>query len=264
MRGWAREVKHTETIRREFSKQANRFGEQGLTLSSQEYLLWMVDVLPLSQAFWVLDVAAGTGHLSRAIAPHVRQVVAVDMTPAMLEKARAEARKAGLDNILFEECDAIALPYQDDSFDMVVSRLAIHHFEKPHVYLSEMARVCRPGHAVSVIDLLSPSDDSLFLTYNRLERLRDPSHVFALTQTQLIDAMKDAGLAIQRVDARDIPVDFDRWIEMTGAEEQAKVMVRNELEQELDGHGQTGMRPYMQDGRLKFMQTWCVVVGMVF
>jgi protein-L-isoaspartate O-methyltransferase len=62
---------HSDTIKSEFAKQASRFGGQGLTLSSQEYLAWMVDILPLQAGFRVLDVATGTGHLSRAAASYV-------------------------------------------------------------------------------------------------------------------------------------------------------------------------------------------------
>lgn len=256
-------MEHSETIRREFSRQAAIFGERGLTLSSQEYLMWMVEILPLEKQFNVLDVAAGTGHLSRAIAPHVQRVFASDLTREMLEQAKTEAGEAGLDNIVFEECDAIALPYPNASFDMVVSRLAIHHFEAPELQIREMVRVCKPDHTVGLIDLLSPNDISLVTSYNRLERLRDPSHTLALTEEQFINAMTVSGLAVQRVDTRDIPVDFERWIEMTGAGEQASIKVRSELEQELNGGAHTGMRPYMQDRKLKFTQTWCVAVGIV-
>jgi ubiquinone/menaquinone biosynthesis C-methylase UbiE len=252
---------HNEKIRREFSRQADSFGKPGLTLSSQEYLEWMVDILPLQPDYRVLDVAAGTGHLSRAIAPHVRQVVAIDMTAKMLEKAKEEAVKAGLVNILFEEGDAAALPYQDDSFDMVVSRLAMHHFEKPQLQLREMVRVCKPDHAVGIIDLLSPSDQSLIKSYNRLERMRDASHTLALTKEQLVNAMEASGLSILRFDSRDIDVDFGLWVEMTGTDPQTRNTISSELDKELKGGEKTGMRPFMQDGKLKFRHTWCVAIG---
>jgi len=237
---------HNETIRREFSRQAAGFGESGLTLSSQEYLAWMVNILPLQSGFRVLDVAAGTGHLSRAIAPRVRRVVAMDMTPEMLEKAKEEAARAHLDNIRFEEGDAAALPYEDASFDMVVSRLALHHFETPEVQLQEMVRVCRPDHAVGLIDMLSPADASIHASYNRLE---------------LVNTMEGSGLAVQRMDTRDIHVDFGRWIEMTETDPQTEAAIRHELKGELQGGAKTGMRPYRQDGTLKFTQTWCVAIG---
>jgi ubiquinone/menaquinone biosynthesis C-methylase UbiE len=252
---------HNEKIRKEFSKQADSFSKPGLTLSSQEYLAWMVDILPLKAEFRVLDVAAGTGHLSRAIAPHVRQVVAIDMTPEMLKKAKEEAVKAGIGNILFEEGDAAALPYQDDSFDMVVSRLSIHHFETPQLQLREMVRVCKPDHAIGIIDLLSPTEQSLIAPYNRLERLRDTSHTLALTKEQLVNAMEVSGLSILRIDSRDIAVDFELWVEMTGTAPLTKTEINSELEQEVRGGKKTGMRPFMQEGKLKFLHTWCVAIG---
>jgi len=252
---------HNETIRREFSKQAASFGKIGLTLSSQECLEWMVTMLPLRSDLRVLDVAAGTGHLGRAIAPLVREVIAIDITSEMLIKAREEAARADLSNIVFEEGDAASLPYEDASFDMVVSRLAVHHFEQPKVQLKEMARVCKSGHTVGIIDLLSPDDQSVNATYNRLEQLRDPSHTHALTKNQLVKTMGVSGIACQRIDARDIHVDFEQWITMTGANPQNKIAIRDELQEELRGGTRTGMRPYIKDGALKFIQTWCVAAG---
>src|SRR5687767_14870015 len=99
------ETQH-EVIRREFGKQAAHFGEPGLTLSNQEYLQWMVDHLDLHPHFEVLDVAAGTGHLSRAIAPHIKRVVALDLTDEMLAQGRREAMQQGLANVVFEQGEA--------------------------------------------------------------------------------------------------------------------------------------------------------------
>jgi len=250
-------MKHEESIQREFSKQANRFGENRLTLSSKEHLAWMINILPLQTDICVLDVATGTGHLSRAIAPHVRQVIAMDMTPAMLKKATEEAARSNLKNILFEKGNASALRYEDASFDLVVSRLAIHHFERPEEQIKEMIRVCKPGHFISLIDLLSPDDLSGSESYNHLERLRDPSHTAALTKKQLIHLMETNGLTIQQIETRDVHVDFDQWIEMTETDQQTNITIRNKLNEELQGGAKTGMRPYLHDEALKFIQTWC-------
>ncbi|HEU5321305.1 MAG TPA: class I SAM-dependent methyltransferase, partial [Methylomirabilota bacterium] len=117
---------HHAAVRREFSKQAVHFGEAGLTLSNAEYLRWMVAVLRPRRRCRVLDVAAGTGHLTRALAPHVEHVTAVDITPAMLEQGRREAEAAGLANVAFEEGAAERLPYADAAFDLVVTRFSLH------------------------------------------------------------------------------------------------------------------------------------------
>ena len=70
----------------------------------------MVGCLNLKPDFVVLDVAAGTGHLGRAIAPRVQRVIAVDMTPEMLRQGIGEAARAGINNIVFEQGRAEKLP----------------------------------------------------------------------------------------------------------------------------------------------------------
>lgn len=252
---------HDDEIRKQFTIQADRFSEKGLTLSSSEYLRWVVSQLSLNPSFVVLDVAAGTGHLGRAIAPCVLRVVAVDLTPAMIAEGRREAEKAGLDNITFQQGRAENLPYPDNSFDMVVTRLSLHHFADPQPVMREMARVCRRGCQIAVIDMISPDDTALGSSYNRLERLRDPSHMRCLTLKELRHAMEEVGLTGITIEGKNIDVDLARWMEMTNTEPQVRQIIENEVTQELQGSRITGMRPHMRDGALMFIQTWVTAVG---
>ena len=87
---------HHEVVRRQFGKQAPRFGDRSHTVASPPYLEWMVENLDLQSHSTVLDVAAGTGLLGRAIAPHVKQVVALDATPEMLLEGGRQAEQAGI------------------------------------------------------------------------------------------------------------------------------------------------------------------------
>ena len=252
---------HHEVVRREFSKQASRFGRKDLALTSREYLQWMVDNLDLRPHFSVLDVAAGTGHLARAIAPHVKRVVAVDLTTEMLLKGSHEAAEDGITNVTFEQGLAENLPYPHDAFDMVVSRFSIHHFEDPQMQIAEMVRVCRPEGRVAVIDLVSPDDETLAAAYNRLERRRDPSHTRALSVAELRRAVRDAGLEIVHTVSREVEVSVKPWLDLTGIEPEMRRAILDELTHELEGLTTTGMRPFMRDNELMFVQTWVVVVG---
>jgi ubiquinone/menaquinone biosynthesis C-methylase UbiE len=254
---------HNSIIRQEFSKQASHFGKRGLTLSSQEILSWIVDTLPLDESYRVLDVAAGTGHLSRAIAPHVKEVVAVDITPEMLAQAHQATAESNLDNITIKGGDAKALPYPNEHFDMVVSRLAIHHFAEPIVQLREMVRVCKPYQMIGVIDLLSPEDENLAETYNHLERLRDPSHTVALSKTQMGRVLGEVGITVESIEAKDIVVDFENWVQMTGTQPKTVEYIRSELMGDIEGGPKTGMRPFMENDSLKFLQIWSIIIGKV-
>lgn len=252
---------HDDEIRRQFSRQAALFNEEGRTLSSVEYLQWVVDRLNLKPNFLVLDVAAGTGHLGRAIAPKVQRVIAVDMTPEMLQQGVGEAARAGIANIVFEQGRAEKLHYPDDSFDMVVTRLSLHHFTDPHPAIREMARVCRPGKQIGVMDMVSPDDTAMAARYNRIERLRDPSHTRCLTIAELQMALTDAGLTNVETASRNIEVNLNSWMDLTGAEAEIRRIIQEELIGELDGKGTTGMRPFRRDGQLMFTQTWTTAVG---
>jgi 2-polyprenyl-3-methyl-5-hydroxy-6-metoxy-1,4-benzoquinol methylase len=77
---------HDEIIKREFKKQAKNFSDRLLTLNNQDYLSWIVDSLHLDEQMKVLDVAAGTGILSRAISPKVSHVTAIDLSEDMIKE----------------------------------------------------------------------------------------------------------------------------------------------------------------------------------
>jgi ubiquinone/menaquinone biosynthesis C-methylase UbiE len=254
-------MKHNRVIQREFSKQASSFGDKGLTLSSQEILNWIVDALPLNKEFRVLDVAAGTGHLSRAIAPHVSEVIAIDITPEMLAYARQEITRKNLNNLSFDQGNAENLPYKANCFDLVVSRLAIHHFRKPMIQLGEMVRVCKPNHRIGIIDLLAPEDERIAETYNHLERLRDPSHTVAQSKKQMERLLADVGIEPEKIETRDVEVDFQRWVQLTGTKAETVEVLKAELMKDVNDGSRTGMRPFIESGSLKFLQVWSIIIG---
>lgn len=101
----------------------------------------------------MLEVAAGTCACGRAVAPNARSVTCLDMTPAMLEAGRTEAEKESLHNMHFVLGDAAELPFLDNSFDIVLSRLAFHHFPNTDRPFAEMARVLKPGGKLVMIDM---------------------------------------------------------------------------------------------------------------
>ena len=86
----------------------------------------------------VLEVAAGTCLFGRAVAPHVKEVVCLDATDEMLEVGRRQALEDELSNMTFVRGFAENLPFEDASFEMVLNRLAFHHFTEMEKPFSEM------------------------------------------------------------------------------------------------------------------------------
>jgi ubiquinone/menaquinone biosynthesis C-methylase UbiE len=97
----------------------------------------------------VLDVAAGNGNASLAAARRWCDVVATDYVPALLERARERAAAERLD-IAFREADAEALPFDDGSFDVVVSIFGVMFTPDQDRAAAEMSRVCRRGGKIGL------------------------------------------------------------------------------------------------------------------
>jgi len=122
----------------------------------------------------------------------------------MLERARALAAERNLGNVTFDEGDVLTLPYADGTFSIVLSRFTFHHFLEPLAVLKEMVRVCAAGGMVMVIDVQASSDPAKADEFNRMERLRDPSHVRAMPLTELQQLFALAGLPAPRVTAYEL------------------------------------------------------------
>lgn len=104
--------------------------------------------------------------------PSVRVVTCLDATPAMLEVGKREARS--LNNMIFIKGCAEELPFLDSSFDIVLSRLAFHHFPEVETPFGEMTRVLKPGGKLVLIDM-EAAEESLRSTEDQIEKMRDPS-----------------------------------------------------------------------------------------
>ena len=105
-----------------------------MSFSKKEYLDYTVKCMGLKEADIVLEAAAGTCACGRSIATFVESVKCLDATEAMLDVARKEAESVGILNIEFIEGLVENIPFENETFDIVLSRLAFHHFrdiEKP-------------------------------------------------------------------------------------------------------------------------------------
>ena len=165
----------------------------------------------------VLDIATGAGHIALAFAPHVRQVVAYDLTEAMLSETARNATQRGLANLVTRQGPAEQLPFANQEFDIVTVRLASHHFAGNAAAVGEMARVTRPGGRVVVVDNYGPEDQALDDQLQHIEKLRDPSHVRSYRLSGWRKFLGDAGLNILREvtdNYSESPrgMDFDDWV----------------------------------------------------
>ena len=184
---------HSDLIRDQFTRQATPFSTAA-PIADAAALQMIVEAAGAGPEDTVLDVACGGGIVVCGFAPHVKHATGIDMTPAMLERARRLAAEKGLANVGWREGDVTRLPYPDGAFTIVVTRFAVHHFPDPAAVFAEMVRVCVPGGRVVVVDTCAAADPAKAAEFNRLELLRDPSHVRALPLVELQGLFRAAGL----------------------------------------------------------------------
>ncbi len=135
---------HRERILDQFTRQAEPFSSAP-AIRNQEALNRIVELSSASPEDTVLDVACGPGLLVCAFARVVRHATGIDLTPAMLEKARELQEQQGIRNVTWRQGDVLPLPFDDGEFSIVSARFAFHHFLNPLAVLKEMGRVCGTG-----------------------------------------------------------------------------------------------------------------------
>lgn len=159
----------------------------------------------------MLDVGTGPGIVAHAIAPLVSEVVGVDVSPEMLE--RAIAGKAA--NESFVEGDARSLNFPDGFFDKVTARMAFHHLvEGAEQAMRECHRVLRPG-GVMVFSEAVPPDPSLGEWFARMFALKEERLTFFADD--LVALMEAGGFAVGRVISHVTPqVSIQNWLQNSG------------------------------------------------
>lgn len=164
----------------------------------------------------VLDVACGAGHTAGAVAAHGPRVVACDAAGAMVRTAVDDFGVSGV------VADAESLPFSGDAFDGVTCRIAAHHFPDPVAFLDEVGRVLEPGGVFAFEDNVlpdethqSPPNDALGAFVDRIERLRDPTHVESYTVSRWIEWIERAGFDVRDVEHASRRLAFDDWVDRT-------------------------------------------------
>jgi ubiquinone/menaquinone biosynthesis C-methylase UbiE len=188
------------------------------------------------------------------------EVVALDLTEAPLTIARRMTEERGLGNLRIVNGDATSLSFADASFDVVVCCLALHHMEDPGRVVGEMARVCRAGGRVAVEDMVASEHAERAAYHNRVEILRDPSHVRALPLSEMLHLFTAAGLEVESVGTDARVLDAGRWLANAQTPEELADEVRQLLERDAL-RDLSGLNTILRDGQLAFTHRMAVVIG---
>jgi ubiquinone/menaquinone biosynthesis C-methylase UbiE len=248
-----------ERTRREFAQQATGFADSPAT-TDQAQVARLVEAIGENARGRVLDVACGPGIVTATLAERAQEVVALDLTPQMLEKARERCAKAGRTNVVFQEGSATALPFADTTFDAVVTRLSFHHYLEPNVALKEMLRVLRREGILAIADVVSSEMPEKSELQNAIEVLRDPSHVRMLPASELIALIAQSGVTIERQEAWDQARELEEWLSIVANPKRVVPLRRVVRALALAGED-AGMRLQPKDGAIYFIHRWQLVTA---
>lgn len=163
----------------------------------------------------VLDLGCGGGHVSYRLAPHVQEVVACDVTPAMLDAVAQEAGRRGLSNISTVLAPAENLPFAAGTFDAVFCRFTTHHWANALAGLIQARRVLAPDGVAVFIDVTAPSSALCDSWLQTLELLRDLSHVRDYSMAEWTAMLGQAGFTVRSMQTHRLPMVFESWVART-------------------------------------------------
>ncbi len=204
-------LNHHELIEQQFGDQAQAYMNssvhaQGADLKRLDQ--WL-DAHPDAR---LLDLGCGAGHASFVAATKVTQVMAYDLSEKMLTVVKQAAKERELSNLQTCQGKAESLPFDDGSFDVVVSRYSAHHWPDVGRSLKEIKRILVPGGKFILMDIVSPGHPVLDIYLQTVEVLRDTSHVRDYSQGEWMRWINEAGLTVRTMTTERLYLDFGLWV----------------------------------------------------
>lgn len=197
-------VRDDEDLIQEFERAAAAFTERSAGRFDN---MGVVEFARVGGHESVLEVGAGSGNFLSLFEGAARSLVALDITPGMLEQARL--RHPSLQLV---RGNAFVLPFRAGSFDLVSSAQALHHINRPVPVLSEMRRVCAADGHVLIVDQLATESYEQIAFMNELETLRDPSHATSRPASAFRAIAMAAGLEIVDEKIFEERSRFSKWM----------------------------------------------------
>ncbi len=246
---------HDAEIVKQFTQQAIPFTELPGHLDSIQMLIEMSKV---AADDFVLDVACGPGLVACEFAKVAQHVTGVDLTEKMIEQAKNRQKELGLANLSWDIGTASPLPYASCSFSIVVTRYSFHHFLDPKAVLKEMIRVCKPKGVVLIADAALPADT--VDAYNRMEKLRDPSHTQALSYKSWEQLLGESGLRNLQRGSYKVPMELEKQLRASfpnpGDDDKIRDIFRNDITT-----NSLGMDAHLVSNEIHFSYPISIYVG---
>ena len=178
---------------------------------------------------WTVDLGTGAGFTAFAVAGVSDRVVASDVAEPMLRQAQRLGRERGISNLGLSQNAAEALPFANESVDLVTSRVSAHHFPDFKKALDEAQRVLKSGGSLLMADSVAPEDDDITEWMNDIELRRDFSHIENRKISTITEMLTERGFTIVENDYPRIYLRFNEWTARTKVSAKETKALRNDF-----------------------------------
>ena len=248
---------HNKTVVDRFTKQAKVFFRKSDN-SNQYGLNLMLKLSNPGKEDTALDVACGPGIIACKFAKLVSHVTGIDISPFLIERAKSVQKEQGLNNMEWKVGDVSNLPFNDESFSIVMTRASFHHIVDRIRVLEEMIRVCKIGGKILVVEVTPDNDKKE--AFNHVEKLREPSYTNALTIEELTKTMKELGVVNIRSELFDVEMNLDKTLQASSPKSENKDKIIQLFKQDLDNNN-LGMKSRLVDGQIHFSLPMSTIIG---
>ena len=216
-------------VKEQFGREAQKYVHSSVHADPEDlnFVLEFINPQPSWQA---LDIATGGGHLALTLASKVKNVIATDLTEQMLEQVSLQIKSKNIVNIETKEEDVHDLSFDSEEFDLVGTRIAPHHFYDISKAMREIKRVTKKGWFIFIQDTLAPENPNARDFFNNIEKMRDPSHVRDLSESEWIDLFHNVGLTLIKHEKRQKSWQLKSWTERTSTPKNVVQEITNLLE----------------------------------
>ncbi|WP_077622813.1 class I SAM-dependent methyltransferase [Sediminibacillus massiliensis] len=252
-------VKHD--VQAQFGRNADNYVTSKIHAQGKD-LRKLLDILNCNGEERVLDIATGGGHVANALAPLTQKVVALDLTKEILKAAERHVLSNGHDNVDFVKGDAEKLPFPDRTFDIVICRIAAHHFSDITAFIKESYRVMKKEGEFFLIDNVAPEKQEFDDFYNYLEKKRDYSHQRAWKKSEWIKSIEEQSFEINELYRFEKTFSFSKWCQMMNLSDDIQAFLAEYLLKAESRHKQK-FRITEADGKPKTFQGEAILIKAV-
>jgi len=251
---------NAELNKQQFNKQAETFATWSLQrdVVVSEGTANFIGVTPTDT---LLDVACGSGSFVQYVSQRIASAIGIDIAERQIGIAIQKAAEMGIGNASFVCGSVEMLPFADNSFSVVSSKAAFHHFANTQTVFTEMYRCCKPGGLICINDIITYDDDpEATRIIDTMDSLIDISHYRRMSSAELSELFSKMGMPVLRTKT----IDFERSVigyRQHALQDQESIKQIDILLHDVVEHARAPRYIYKKDEEIMFVNRGFLILG---